>query len=132
MLGGDCFATAWADLSLLLVSPAPPFIHLQPPYPQLFLRCVEFSSNGCHQEQVCPGLHTAWSFCLTFPCESLADPVVMTTGHMADGKGEVKRTAPRDIRYDTNAKGHPKPFLLWLRELVVTSFPCGLRGTPWP
>jgi hypothetical protein len=76
----------------------------------------------------------AWSFCLSFPCASWADPVVMATGHMADrkGAGEVKRTAPRDIRYDMNAKAHCKPFLLWLRELVVTFFPCGLRGTPWP
>lgn len=85
-----------------------------------------------------PELHTGWSVRLrldkpwvSFVRVGLTLCTVPTTGYMADRKWEVQRRAPRDIRYDTNAKARPKSFLLWLRELVVTSLPCELRGPPW-
>lgn len=54
---------AWADLSLLLVFSCPTPLSSTCSPPPLFLSCVEFSSNGYHQEQVCLELLSEFPLC---------------------------------------------------------------------
>lgn len=70
--------------------------------------CEEFIARDQHREQMCPGLHTGWSFCLrldktwvSFGSTGLTLCTAMTTGRMADGKGEeqMKMALGHEIRH---------------------------------